>query len=53
MKVEYEAQTSNLLKWIEGTIVTLSDKRFPNTLDGMHQLMTAFKEYRTEEKPIK
>lgn len=53
LKEEYLSQTSDLLKWIEDTIVKLSDKRFPNTLEGMHQLMIAFKKYRTEEKPLK
>uniref|UniRef100_A0A1X7T722 Calponin-homology (CH) domain-containing protein n=1 Tax=Amphimedon queenslandica TaxID=400682 RepID=A0A1X7T722_AMPQE len=46
-------KTSDLLKWIEDTILKLSDKRFPNTLEGMHQLMIAFKTYRTKEKPLK
>lgn len=53
MKEEYESLTSDLLKWIENTIAKLSDKRFPNTLEGMHELMAAFKKYRTEEKPPK
>ena len=53
LKEEYLIQTSDLLKWIEDTIMKLSDKRFPNTLEGMHQLMIAFKTYRTEEKPLK
>ena len=53
MKLEYETQTSTLLKWIEDTIIKLSDKKFPNTLQGIHKLMTDFKTYRTEEKPAK
>ena len=53
MKTEYEKQTSDLLQWIENTIVTLSDRTFPNTLKGMHTLMSDFKTYRTMEKPLK
>lgn len=53
LKDEYLIETSDLLKWIEETIFKLSDKRFPNTLEGMHQLMVAFKTYRTQEKPLK
>lgn len=53
MKLEYESQTSTLLKWIENTIVILSDKKFPNTLEGIHELMAKFKAYRTEEKPVR
>lgn len=40
-----------LLQWIDETIVSLSSRAFPNTLEGMQQLMTAFKSYRVVEKP--
>ena len=53
MKEEYESLASNLLKWIEQMIRRLGNRNFPNTLEGIQQLMTEFKEYRTVEKPPK
>ena len=53
MKEEYDKMTTNLLQWIDETIASLSNRAFPNTLEGMQQLMTAFKCYRTIEKPPK
>ena len=53
MKMEYDTLCTNLLKWIEVTIVELSDRNFPNTLADMQQLMQDFKQYRTVEKPPK
>lgn len=53
MQEEYEKQLAELIKWIERTIIKLGDRNFPNTLQGMQQLMAQFKLYRTEEKPPK
>jgi len=48
---EYETLTSNLLQWIEKTIVILGDRQFANSLTGMQQLLLQFNNYRTVEKP--
>lgn len=50
---EYETLTSDLLKWIEQTIVALSDRKFANSLYGVQQQLAAFSNYRTIEKPPK
>ena len=49
--VEYEKCSSDLLKWIEITVVKLSDRQFANTLVGVQQQMLEFNQYRTQEKP--
>lgn len=50
---EYETLTSDLLKWIEHTIYSLSDRHFSNSLFGVQQQLAAFSSYRTAEKPPK
>ncbi|XP_054154264.1 spectrin beta chain-like isoform X2 [Oppia nitens] len=50
---EYETLTSDLLKWIEVTIDTLSDRNFANSLNGVQQQLSSFNNYRTVEKPPK
>ncbi|RWS10326.1 spectrin beta chain-like protein [Dinothrombium tinctorium] len=53
MAEEYEKLTSSLLKWIEQTIVHLSDRKFANSLVGVQQQLAQFNNYRTVEKPPK
>ncbi|XP_065222381.1 spectrin beta chain isoform X5 [Planococcus citri] len=50
---EYEGLTSDLLHWIESTIVSLGDRRFANSLNGVQQQLIQFNNYRTVEKPPK
>ncbi|GFY53199.1 spectrin beta chain [Trichonephila inaurata madagascariensis] len=50
---EYETLTTDLLQWIEQTILALSDRKFANSLTGVQQQLTAFNNYRTTEKPPK
>ncbi|XP_061173789.1 spectrin beta chain-like isoform X4 [Saccostrea echinata] len=50
---DYETFTSDLLEWIEQTIVILNDRQFANSLYGVQQQLAAFNTYRTKEKPKK
>ena len=43
---EYEGLTSDLLEWIEQTIVILNDRQFANSLTGVQQQLAAFSTYR-------
>ena len=52
-KENYEGLTTELLQWIEQTILKLREKDFPNSLAGMQALMQDFKKFRTELKPAK
>uniref|UniRef100_A0A5S6R1A2 Spectrin beta chain n=1 Tax=Trichuris muris TaxID=70415 RepID=A0A5S6R1A2_TRIMR len=53
MKQEYEVVASELLQWIRAKVEELSDRRFPNSLNGIQDEMVKFKLYRTQEKPAK
>jgi spectrin beta len=50
---DYETFTSDLLKWIETTIVALGEREFANSLTGVQQQLGQFSNYRTVEKPPK
>lgn len=50
---DYERHTTDLLEWIEKKIADLSDRNFPNTLDGVQNYLGQFNNYRTKEKPPK
>src|SRR5690349_4799198 len=50
---DYETFTSDLLKWIETTIVSLGEREFANSLNGVQQQLGQFSNYRTVEKPPK
>ncbi|XP_075591852.1 spectrin beta chain isoform X2 [Dermatophagoides farinae] len=53
MIADYERLTSELLKWIEMKIDTLSDRQFANSLTGVQNDLQQFNNYRTIEKPPK
>ncbi|KAM5129946.1 spectrin beta chain, erythrocytic [Mantella aurantiaca] len=53
MIFEYEKLTSNLLTWIEQTIIALTNWKFANSLLGVQQQLQSFSTYRTTEKPTK
>ncbi|XP_053553688.1 spectrin beta chain, erythrocytic [Bombina bombina] len=50
---EYEALASDLLTWIEQTILHLTNHKFANSLIGVQQQLQSFSAYRTTEKPPK
>uniref|UniRef100_A0A8C7LH04 Spectrin beta, non-erythrocytic 2 n=1 Tax=Oncorhynchus kisutch TaxID=8019 RepID=A0A8C7LH04_ONCKI len=47
----YESLASELLQWIEQTILTLNDRQLANSLNGVQNQLQAFNTYRTVEKP--
>ncbi|XP_075049076.1 spectrin beta chain, non-erythrocytic 5 [Mixophyes fleayi] len=53
LKNQYETMISDLLKWIQQKVVEMNDRHFPNSMNGMLQLLANFKNYRTVEKPPK
>uniref|UniRef100_A0A1A8IZB2 Spectrin beta chain n=1 Tax=Nothobranchius kuhntae TaxID=321403 RepID=A0A1A8IZB2_NOTKU len=50
---KYESLASDLLEWIEQTIIILNNRKFSNSLVGVQQQLQAFNTYRTVEKPPK
>ncbi|XP_005351737.1 spectrin beta chain, non-erythrocytic 2 [Microtus ochrogaster] len=50
---KYESLASELLQWIEQTIVTLNDRQLANSLSGVQNQLQSFNSYRTVEKPPK
>jgi spectrin beta len=50
---KYESLSSDLLEWIEQTIIILNNRKFANSLVGVQQQLQAFNSYRTVEKPPK
>ncbi|XP_068436471.1 spectrin beta chain, erythrocytic isoform X2 [Clinocottus analis] len=50
---KYETLASDLLPWIEQTIVVLNNRKLANSLTGVQQQLQAFNTYRTVEKPPK
>ncbi len=50
---QYESLTSQLLEWIRVTIDQLSERQFANSLQGVQQQLTAFNQYRMNEKCLK
>ncbi|XP_028856449.1 spectrin beta chain, erythrocytic-like [Denticeps clupeoides] len=50
---KYETLASDLLTWIEQTIVILNNHKLANSLTGVQQQLQAFNTYRTVEKPPK
>ena len=53
LKDDYIRLTSDLLAWIQNKIVTLDDRHFPNSIEGIQGQLMDFKQYRTVEKPPK
>ncbi|XP_040268693.1 spectrin beta chain, non-erythrocytic 5 [Bufo bufo] len=53
LKRQYEAMVTDLLRWIRQKVVEMNDRHFPNSINGMLQLLANFKAYRTVEKPAK
>ncbi|VDO52940.1 unnamed protein product [Schistosoma margrebowiei] len=49
----YEKRASDLLSWIAKTVLWLNDRRFPNQVEEIQQIMVSFKEYRLQEKSNK
>ena len=50
---DYETISTKLLDWIEQKNRQLSERNFPNSLQGIKQKVVEFNQYRTEEKPPK
>ncbi|MEE6492821.1 hypothetical protein FKM82_016648 [Ascaphus truei] len=53
MICDYEGLASDLLTWIEQTILALTNRKFANSLMGVQQQLQSFSTYRTREKPAK
>ncbi|KAF0027865.1 hypothetical protein F2P81_020606 [Scophthalmus maximus] len=46
---KYESLASDLLEWIEQTIIILNNRKFANSLVGVQQQLQAFNTYRTSK----
>uniref|UniRef100_A0AC35TJQ1 Spectrin beta chain n=1 Tax=Rhabditophanes sp. KR3021 TaxID=114890 RepID=A0AC35TJQ1_9BILA len=53
LKSEYELSVSDLLEWIQRTIVGLNARTFENNLEGVQGQLTLFNNYRINDKPPK
>ncbi|XP_075048594.1 spectrin beta chain, erythrocytic-like [Mixophyes fleayi] len=53
MIYEYERLTSDLLTWIEQTIISLTNLKFANNLKGVQKQLESFSDYRLKRKPPK
>jgi len=51
MAHEYERLVSDLLAWIEKTILILNDRQFPNALARVQEKLVEFNRYRVMDKP--
>ena len=51
MAQEYERLVSDLLAWIEQTILVLNDRQFPNSLARVQEKLVEFNRYRVMDKP--
>uniref|UniRef100_A0A4X2KK95 Spectrin beta, non-erythrocytic 5 n=1 Tax=Vombatus ursinus TaxID=29139 RepID=A0A4X2KK95_VOMUR len=51
LQAQYEQLVSDLLGWITEQVAQLEERRFPDTLPAMRQLLAAFAAFRKEEKP--
>ncbi|XP_078007768.1 LOW QUALITY PROTEIN: spectrin beta chain, non-erythrocytic 5 [Phascolarctos cinereus] len=51
LQAQYEQLVSDLLGWITERAAQLEERRFPDTLPAMRQLLAAFAAFRKEEKP--
>lgn len=50
---KYETLSTDLLEWIQKTIVELNARQFHNSLSGVQKQLTDFNQYRTGVKPPK
>ncbi|XP_043930077.1 spectrin beta chain, erythrocytic-like isoform X2 [Protopterus annectens] len=50
---KYETLASDLLTWIEQTIIILNSRKLANSLTGVQQQLQAFNTYHTVDKPPK
>ncbi|XP_068961768.1 spectrin beta chain, non-erythrocytic 5 [Petaurus breviceps papuanus] len=51
LQAQYKQIVSDLLGWITERVAQLEERRFPDTLPAMRQLLAAFATFRKEEKP--
>ncbi|XP_072479324.1 spectrin beta chain, non-erythrocytic 5 [Notamacropus eugenii] len=51
LQAQYEQLAADLLGWITEQVAQLEERRFPDTLSAMRQLLAAFATFRIELKP--